>query len=38
MEDLKIILEIKRENKVVNTFENEKTNLIKLLSYMSGRA
>ena len=38
MEDLKIILEIRRNKSIVNTFENEKTNLIKLLSYMSGRA
>ena len=38
MENLKIILEIRRNKSVVNTFENEKTNLIKLLSYMSGRA
>lgn len=38
MEDLKIILEIRRNNNIVNTFENTKTNLIKLLSYMSGRA
>ena len=37
-ENLKIILEIRRNKSVVNTFENEKTNLIKLLSYMSGRA
>lgn len=34
----KINLEIIRNGEVVNTFENEKTNLIKLLSYMSGRA
>ena len=28
MEDLKIILEIRRNKSIVNTFENEKTNLI----------
>lgn len=35
MEDLRLVLEIKRGKEIVNTFENEKTNLVKLLSYMS---
>ena len=38
MERLKVIFEVRRKNEIVNTFENEKTNLIKLLSYMSGKA
>ena len=38
MEDLKIVLEKRRDKSIVNTKKKKKTNLIKLLSYMSGRA